>query len=213
VTTKATTASPHLFQCSHCPRTFIKRTGLGSHLRSAHGISGTSVTAIAARTKNQTVPPVVVPRSPAAPVATPDPQISTSALQCPECSATGTIATFPDTKELGKHRRFKHGIVGRIAEARRARAEIGSLKMTNKDAKLPPERTTTDNASAKSQTGLTFPRGEVHQNGFAAIDPIALALAVGSVQELCRHLAEEYDAPTRQFTRNVAELLLRQTRR
>jgi uncharacterized C2H2 Zn-finger protein len=209
--TTITKTTEKRLQCPRCPRTFQRATGLGSHMRSAHGVVGNSPTTLAARNKSNGHDE---PRSPdPASVAPPELETPDPALTCPECQATGTVATFPSTRELGKHRRFKHGVIGRITQKTRDRAGVGSLNLTVPDHRLPTIERSTHNYAARSQNDALTPKGETQPNGFAVIDPLALALAVGSVQEFCRHLAEEHDTPARQFTRHVAELLLRQTRR
>jgi len=98
-------------------------------------------------------------------------------FRCPECSKTAhRTVEFPDAKELGKHRRFKHGVIG----AKHLKRD-GSIKVKGADFHCPecPRSFTTQhglnihsqahkgNKSDKSEALVpTEPKQElVHANG------------------------------------------------
>jgi uncharacterized C2H2 Zn-finger protein len=77
-------------KCPHCPRTFKRGTGLGSHLRT-HGIEGTAKSTLAHHRKKLEEP--VVPGEP---------------FKCQQCPTT-----YRTRAGLGSHMRSAHGIAGR----------------------------------------------------------------------------------------------------
>jgi predicted RNA-binding Zn-ribbon protein involved in translation (DUF1610 family) len=186
-------------KCPECPKEFLKRTGLGSHLRSAHGIIGSSSTAVAMRlvkaaengketqSSTKTSGELVT-------------AAGTKTFQCPECGQVKKNAA-----ELGKHRRFKHGVLGREAAknqlAKSSHPE--GLERNEKRRSIGNQTVSSNQPSHIAYDGSRAP----------ALDPIAYALAVGSLKEFCRNAAEEHGIPSREFTRHCAELLLREARR
>jgi len=212
MTTTTKTETKRTFKCPKCHREFSAGPGLGSHLRTVHGIIGTSKSTLSYRKKqkqaNDTAKAADVPsRSPDPQIVAGNtkPAVSPAALDCPECKAEGITASFSDAKNLGRHRRFKHGVIGRSAVK-------AALRVTAGAGSFNTERTLVPYAGRTQNQLTTIRNHEEIQNGFA-IDPIALALAVGNLEEFCRHFAQEHDVPARQFTRHVAQLLLRQAGR
>jgi hypothetical protein len=119
------------------------------------------------------------------------PKFKNGFYRCPECSFKHVKAVV-----VGTHRRSKHGIQGRSAGAVAARNQLS----------LPTNGGKTHEISRTVET-------QTHTNGEAAYDPIPYALAVGSIKEFCRNFAEEHGLVTRVFTRQLAELFLREARR
>jgi hypothetical protein len=105
---------------------------------------------------------------------------------------------------LGLHRRHTHGVI--------SPAKLKAQAVAEKKQQLAlTERTQSVNDKISSPSS----RGEGGENAASSpsFDPIAYALAIGSLKEFCRHFAEEHGIPTRQFTRQCAELFFRETRR
>lgn len=204
------TANEHgQFKCPQCPRTFKARTGLGSHLRTAHGVAGQSSTAIKAREKSgKKKERLEQHQVPASTLAAPAP--TGSPLKCPDCDY---VAVSPSA--LGIHRRAKHGVLGKFAKRdaeSRERKKIGRPKGSrNKPTQLAllpqPERMTPTDATTSSN-------GHSSQADILLEQQLAFAtgIAVGSLKEQCRTIAEVHGIPARQFTLRCAELLLREAR-
>jgi hypothetical protein len=105
---------------------------------------------------------------------------------------------------LGLHRRHTHGVI--------SPAKLKAQAVAEKKQQLAlTERTQSVNDKISSPSS----RGEGGENAASSpsFDPIAYALAIGSLKEFCRHFAEEHGIPTRDFTRQCAELFLREARR
>lgn len=150
--------------------------------------------------------------SPAAEPSTEEPTtvVAGPPFVCPECKED----TFTSRAHLGRHRRWRHGVLGKhtkqavangdveVPEPRRRGRPLGSRKQST-DIQL-VERTNNAHVTNPSSNGH-----QVH----ASLDPLAYALAIGSVKEFCRNFAEEHGIPTREFTRQFSELFLREARR
>lgn len=205
--------SPKLkFACPHCSRRFQRAAGLGSHLRT-HGLVGSAPSTLAWRKQKEMSKapedtPVVNP-SPEVVVASSPAVAAPGAFACPECASAGKSEQFPNAAILGHHRRFKHGIMGKLAI--KAREQAARRDLVSSDS-IPERR--------HPQSHDTHPNGIIpistaiptHENTIQ-FDPLAVALAVGRVQEFCSNFAEEHDYAPRTFTRSVAQLLLSQARR
>lgn len=216
-------------KCPHCPLMFRRKTGLGSHMRTIHGIAGTGKSTLGYH-RNKAKP------SPATPVQGTLPTLESSEQEsivpahsvdlhdreplaseanmsvptCPDCKQT-----FPNNATLGRHRRFKHGILGKAAVKAKEEAEAAAAEAPKRRGR-PLGSKTNSNATQLQTIERASPHVQKFDNGnedHATLNPLAYAVAVGSIQEFCRHFAEEHDIPTRQFTRQCAELFLRQTRR
>jgi uncharacterized C2H2 Zn-finger protein len=186
-------------KCPECPKEFLKRTGLGSHLRSAHGIMGTSSTAVAmriAKAAENGMQTQTLRKTSGEPAAA-----GTTTFQCPECDEVKKNAA-----ELGKHRRFKHGVLGREAAKNQLAKSSHPEGLERKNEKRRSIGNQTDSSNQPSHVTYDGSRAP-------SLDPIAYALAVGSLKEFCRNAAEEHGIPSREFTRHCAELLLREARR
>jgi hypothetical protein len=131
------------------------------------------------------------------------PNASTSSLAVPPCPECGRD-DFKRNADLGRHRRFTHNIRGTSHDRKTTHAlertpqanEAGSRKI-HSGANQP----TLPNTEAPTPTAAeTF-------------NAVTYAIALGAVKEFCRHHAEEHGIPTRQFTRQFAELFFREARR
>lgn len=195
------------FKCPDCPATFKLPTGLGIHRRMKHGIMGSAPSTLAARQKVEAgkaaLKKLPAPVSLAASATKPTTKKVTKhggesgKFQCPECPMSFTYA-----RVLGKHRAAKHGVAGASKSA--------LLKQRHN-----LERHTTNGHSTALET-LPPPDPANHSanpHSAASLDPLAYAIAVGSVKEFCRNFAEEHGIVTKQFTRQFAELFLREARR
>jgi len=217
-------------KCPKCDKTFLSATGLGSHMRT-HGIAGSSASTLAAK-KN---PPKSVPSAdgtfqcPVCPKTfdtkqglsghmgahsskppkaerSQNPHKSTDKIECPECgnSFKGKIA-------LANHRWRTHQVKSQNQLDRdRAAARLAvndDVALAVSPAVDPTPKPERQSVHVKRNNGV------VETPHSLEIDPFAFAIAVGQVKELCRNIAEEHDVPSKQFTRQFAELFLRQTRR
>lgn len=120
-------------------------------------------------------------------------------IECPECHKM-----YGGKMALGKHRGAAHGVKSKSKLYEESRA-AKQLPATTTDV----ERTNNERQSSASE------RKSIN-NGHVVggeIDPFIFAIAIGQAKEFCRNLAEEHDVPARLFTRQFAELFLRQTRR
>lgn len=108
---------------------------------------------------------------------------------CPECTKP-----YNKRSALGIHRRAAHGVLGK--------AHQPSARQLAQQSK-----TSIEVVHAKRSQGPEAFSPEV-----PTADPLAFAIAIGSVTEFCRNFAEEHAYPARQFTRQFAELFLRQAR-
>lgn len=124
------------------------------------------------------------------------------ALECPECKKS-----FKGAPGLAHHRQAQHGIESnaskevRLREERKAKPSQLEIVPKSEPPIKPQERQPIERKEPETRVATQ------------TIDPLIFALAVGQLQERCRHIAEEHDVPTALFTRQVAELFQRQTRR
>jgi uncharacterized C2H2 Zn-finger protein len=203
------------FICPECSRTFVSRTGMASHRRSAHGIAGSSTSSIW-KAKNKGLPPE--PKGP---------------KKCPDC---GFVAK--DKAGLTIHRKARHGAASESATAVAIRAShplqcpecvfiakmIGGLKLHLRKTHgiIPPVSRDTElkrlERQQRKQKGLTIEEPQavttvaVTSNGHQAtweghtdgIPEALIAVASGRFQELCRSMAYEHDVPPRLFASRVA---------
>jgi hypothetical protein len=117
------------------------------------------------------------------------------ALVCRECGKDD----FQSPAHLGRHRRFKHNVPG-TAHQKKSSTSLETVPHHERAA------STQANGNGHAQYTHAAPVP-------AALSAVAHALAIGSIKEFCRHFAEEHGFLTKQFTRECAELLLRETRR
>jgi len=125
--------------------------------------------------------------------ATPSTELT---LVCRECGQDD----FKSPAHLGRHRRFKHHISG---TAHQKKSSTSLETVPNHESATSTQTNGTDPAQQYSSPASVS----------AALSAVAHALAIGSVKEFLRHFAEEHGYITKQFTRECAELLLRETRR
>lgn len=126
-------------------------------------------------------------------------------VKCPECGEY-----FEHNRRLGIHRRGTHGVVGMSKGSIASRLETEKKRAAKEAEKNGTAVVAVVTPHVEERT-RTYERKE--QEIAPSIDTLALALAVGQVKELCRHIAEEHGVPTTQFARQFAELFLRQARR
>lgn len=114
-------------------------------------------------------------------------------LECPECHKD-----YKGIHALANHRRAAHGVKSKsqLRDERRQNA----LTITQPIPK--PERPVANVPQTRT----------IETDTTAEPDTLVYALAVGQVKELCRHIAEEHGVPAKLFTRQFAELFLRQAR-
>lgn len=84
-----------VYSCPDCRKVFKYPTGFGKHRQTAHGISGSSNSALAVRQSAS---------------ENPKPKFKDGFFHCPECKFKHTKAVV-----IGTHRRSKHGIAGKSA--------------------------------------------------------------------------------------------------
>jgi DNA-directed RNA polymerase subunit M/transcription elongation factor TFIIS len=216
----ASSPPPKPFKCPKCPRTFKKRTGLGSHLRTHHNVIGKSKSAIAFREQKKRGRPAAAGKL---------------KFHCPECKER-----FAYAQVLGRHRRLVHKTLGTSKEALRRRGEskgtiqcprcefraVGkfglAIHLSQKHAVRGAHHAKHEAALAKKLRRLDAPNsaaivrveqqteGDNHaieqaENGGLA--PATLQVALGRFQEFCRNFASEYDLPPRLFAARFAELI------
>lgn len=139
-------------KCPECDRRFGTNALLAMHRKRAHGVEGTSKSHLQAQSKKARLIDAVVEAKPDQEPITETPQTTSPALlTCPECPATFTKAV-----ELGKHRRFKHGVFGRHSDAQIRRQSLersgGGFPCTDCEF------------IATSVGGLSLHRGKQHLN-------------------------------------------------
>lgn len=120
-------------------------------------------------------------------------------IECPECHKM-----YGGKMALGKHRGAAHGVKSNAKlyeEQRAAKKQLPPPAL--------PERINHEEQPSTRERKQPS-NGHVVTN---EIDPLVFAIAIGQAKEFCRNLAEEHDIPARLFTRQFAELFLRQTRR
>ncbi|HTF61199.1 MAG TPA: hypothetical protein VK638_00660 [Edaphobacter sp.] len=209
-----TAATKRNFKCPKCDRTFLAGPGLGSHMKTAHGIPGKALSTLHARRKKmdpvQEMLPTLEEEAPTVP-ETEEGSLPEKKLVCPECGQGFNGPQGPQA--LGRHRRSSHGVIGRYTKENIA-AGVGVPKKRGRPRKEENQPTQLQPASPERLHHAQrhdSNNGEVHQP--PALDYIAYALAVGGLKEFCRNFAESHGLPTREFTKQCAELFLRETRR
>lgn len=204
------------FKCPDCDATFLKATGLGSHRR-MHGYVGTAPTSVKQREKAEAAKKALKKAERAAshqakstsqlsieaaahiskPNLTKKGTVANSGeFQCPECDRT-----FKYARVLGKHRSAAHDVPGKTS------AQYQQSKQNKLERQIHGKNGHDTSLETLSPTTVTTAGNP------PAIDPLAYAVALGSVKEYCRHFADEHGIPTRYFTRQFAELFLREARR
>jgi hypothetical protein len=120
-------------------------------------------------------------------------------MECPECKAQGVVRKFNMPHTLANHRRAAHQVKSQnqLDNERKQQKKLAKIGVP-----VVPE-------VAMEKENHEPPTIEARQQ----IDPIIFALTVGRVKELCRHIAEEHDVPTRLFTRQFSQLFLQEARR
>jgi len=104
-------------------------------------------------------------------------------LICPECSDP-----FQNARNLGQHRWHRHGVVSPVKLKAMAQAEQKQLQPTERMQPVNDKK-----LRSTSHSGAV--EGGNHAAAVASLDPIAYALAIGSIKEFCRHFAEEHGNP------------------
>jgi hypothetical protein len=121
--------------------------------------------------------------------------IKKDGFACTECERK-----FDRASALGNHMRG-HGI--------KSKAELHREKM----AKRNPGSQQIQVATSASTERVMTSYEQAGKERTSTIDPLLYAITLGQIKELCRRIAEEHDVPTKLFTRQFAELFLRETRR
>jgi hypothetical protein len=137
-----------------------------------------------------------------------------------KCTEPGCHAEYNDAAHLGIHRRAKHGILGKSANALKRR----QLKTTAKSRRWQTDETQPTNPPIKRKYTkrselATIPNekanGHVNHTGNGQAQAIshriraeaALAIAFGRFKELCAGVAYEYDLAPRTFAARLVELI------
>jgi len=221
----ASSSPPKPFKCPKCPRTFKKRTGLGSHLRAEHNVKGKSGTAIALRQQREAAG---LPMR----YQTKKPKKLGPPFECPQCHLK-----FKRPQVLGRHLWTAHNVPGKSKEALRRREEIrGTIDCPNCDFRAinkaglaihlaqkhhvkGAHHAKHEAAQARKLRRLNAPNsaaivsvneGDNHASEHAengAFAPATLQVALGRFQEFCKNFAAEYDLPPRMFAARFAELI------
>jgi len=203
------------YKCPKCPETFIKLSGLGSHLRVVHGVHGKSKTALAFKKK----------REAAGRPGRWHEKANKSKFKCPECGER-----FKFSQVLGRHRRYSHGVMGSSYEALKRnglRCPQCDFKVKNEKGlaihlsqvhgvpganarknELSKLRRMNGQAGSSELVHIPAVEGGDHaqQNG-RDLAAETLAVAYGRFQEFCRNFAEEYDLPARSFAARFSEFV------
>jgi uncharacterized C2H2 Zn-finger protein len=215
-----TAEKPKIYKCPDCDAAFDRAPSLGNHRRAKHGIAGSSATATKTLAARRTA--VGDPSKPF-PCADCSLTFATETglamhrgklhkiapelpFKCPECPRS-----FGRAVELGNHLRT-HGVLGTTAKAVQLRAETAAKKRLSLSVE-PVSITTTEQPAANDERQIANVKKSSRVVEGPPVDVIAYALAVGSIKEFCRNFAEEHGIPTREFTRQCAELFYREARR
>jgi hypothetical protein len=212
-------------KCPECGHDCKGKFGLTMHLLRQHHIApnGTPLPATApkdAETAKKLSPPAATPKvikKLKTPLAVPleiasrpvEPTVvpvsaAEKTFPCPEC---GKEYRFPTA--LGLHRRKAHGIIGSSHSVVSTQKRKASQIQAAVTALSQPSTQRSVNNDEISNTTVTTKGKDIQVPG----DPIAYAICLGAIKEQCRHFAEEHGIPTREFTRGLAELFLREARR
>ena len=144
-------------KCPECNHRFSTNALLAMHRKRAHGVEGTSKSHLQAQAKKARLEAVVETKPKEEPATATIPNTSPALLTCPDCPATFTKAV-----ELGKHRRFKHGVFGRHSDAliRRQALERSGGGFPCSDCEF----------IATSIGGLSLHRGKQHKDALPPVD-------------------------------------------
>jgi uncharacterized C2H2 Zn-finger protein len=210
------TTKQAIHQCPDCSRTFVSRTGLGSHRRSAHGIIGQSKTTLIARKKagakkpkpitlylqrKQMLKEMKAPENPAP-------------FQCGFCG-------FQLKNQAGLTFHVKTFHAQPAAPAAPTQAEDHSLQCPHCEfvgklkgglalhiRKKHNESTRRAIEPRKTQTITIAATHNGHKEDWQGhtdgIPEALIAVTSGRFQELCRSVAYEHDLPPRLFASRVA---------
>lgn len=194
--------------CPKCGKPCKGEFGLTMHMLTAHKEAKASKPAPKAASKKASKaapPPKAVKKAPVkvtlpAPVPVPvnlvpedaPPVSDKKVYPCPDCPK---VYKYPTA--LGLHRKKVHGISGSSKSA---------MALHKQKSNIPQGGVVEDERSSAAIN----PKAKDFQ---APGDPLAYAICLGSVKEQCRRFAEEHGIPTREFTRGLAELFLREARR
>lgn len=193
-----------VYHCPECDRKFKRTVLLGVHRRMAHGVHGTSLGAKAMQRKKAALEQGSVSPQTAHQPALPgletdfEPAVSVSGpFACEVCKTS-----FPTERGLNGHKARAHKKLspnGQVIVHQPSKGEANGI-----------------NGSGLSPTPLTAPNQSCDPNQVSSEEASAAvqyALIVGGIRERCRNIAEEQGFITRDFTRRVAELFYRETRR
>jgi hypothetical protein len=205
----ATTVAGPPFQCEHCTNSFRTHPALASHMRIVHGVPGKFLRELDKKKTGE------LPAATSATVA-PTPSPSGPPFICPECKDD----SFGSAAHLGRHRRWKHGIIGRFTKEKVAALEAEAPRKRGRPAGSGKNVDDTQSTQLQPVERVLHHHEQKHVNSnngheasAAIYDPLAYALTIGGLKEFCRRAAEEHGIPTREFTRQCAELFLREARR
>lgn len=179
------------YPCTQCDKTFETPAARGSHMRIIHGVAGTSYDSKEKREKRE----ALKESKDSSPIKCAEMSDRYTELRCPDCDLA-----FKGKAALSNHRRAQHGLPRSQEAERRAKYKTKSDEITV-PAVISPEGNSIDKRK---------PEPEVSHS---QIDTLLFAFAVGQIKEQCRRIAEEHDVPTKLFTRQFAELFLREARR
>ena len=98
-------------------------------------------------------------------------------LVCPECEAEGKHVVFNEPRYLGRHRRFRHGVLGKRANSK-ARAAAN------------PKRRR-DQAPAIKQPLQTVPQEQAPEGGPTPFPMAMIGYAIGKLESLAEQIARE----------------------
>jgi hypothetical protein len=140
------------------------------------------------------------------------PNVADKKFKCPDCSNS-----YDRASALGNHRR-SHGYRGTHPESVKSRSQtLAKKRLAEAINTEPVSLITTDQPAENGERQVSNGNGKRVSRATAVevppVDFIAYALTVGSLKEFCRNSAEEHGIPSREFTRQCAELFYRETRR
>jgi uncharacterized C2H2 Zn-finger protein len=173
------------YPCPECSNVYKFAKGLGVHRNKAHGVPGTSTSAVNDRKRKERQSLDKAPAN------------GRGKFPCPECEEVFVFA-----RTLAKHRIARHGAAPSPQSVKAKANRLARLSNGSGNGTGVPH----------APTSLSVIEGSGHSKALAG-DPFLYAVAIGSIKEYCRNLAEEHDIPARQFARGVAELFRDQARR
>lgn len=104
-------------------------------------------------------------------------------LVCPECEAEGKHTVFDEPRYLGRHRRFRHGVLGKRAQAQ---AESG----------MNPRRRRRSGTNKPLQP---VPREEEPEGGPTPFPMAMIGYAIGKLESLAEQIARENGFSPKEF--------------